>query len=45
MIYWINGAYGVDKSTIAECLKKKLTKAHIFDAEEVRNATITPMTK
>ena len=35
MIYWINGAYGVGKSTIAECLKKKLTKAHIFDAEEV----------
>ena len=24
-IYWINGAYGVGKSTIAECLKKKLT--------------------
>ena len=38
IIYWINGAYGVGKSTIAECLKKKLTKAHIFDAEEVGNA-------
>ena len=37
-IYWINGAYGVGKSTIAECLKKELTKAHIFDAEEVGNA-------
>jgi len=37
-IYWINGAYGVGKSTIAECLKKKLTKAHIVDAEEVGNA-------
>ena len=35
MIYWINGAYGIGKSTIAECLKKKLGKAHIFDAEEV----------
>lgn len=38
MIYWINGAYGIGKSTIAECLKKKLGKAHIFDAEEVGNA-------
>ena len=38
MIYWINGAYGVGKSTVAECLKKKLNKAHIFDAEEVGNA-------
>jgi len=37
-IYWINGAYGVGKSTIAECLQKKLGKAHIFDAEEVGNA-------
>ena len=38
MIYWINGAYGVGKSTIAECLLKKLNKAHIFDAEEIGNA-------
>ena len=38
MIYWINGAYGVGKSTVAEYLKKKLNKAHIFDAEEVGNA-------
>lgn len=38
MIYWLNGAYGVGKSTVAECLKSKLPKAHIFDAEEVGNA-------
>lgn len=38
MIYWINGAYGVGKSNVAEYLKKKLNKAHIFDAEEVGNA-------
>ena len=38
MIYWINGPYGVGKSTVAEVLQKKLHKAHIFDAEEVGNA-------
>ena len=38
MIYWINGPYGVGKSTVAEALQKKLPKAHIFDAEEVGNA-------
>ena len=38
MIYWINGAYGVGKSTVAEQLRAKLPKAHIFDAEEVGNA-------
>lgn len=38
MIYWINGAYGVGKSTVAEQLKMRLAKAHIFDAEEVGNA-------
>lgn len=38
MIYWINGSYGVGKSTIADCLKRRLGKAHIFDAEEVGNA-------
>ena len=32
MIYWINGAYGVGKSTVAEQLRAKLPKAHIFDA-------------
>ncbi len=35
MIYWINGAYGVGKSTIALELKKKLKKAIIYDAEEI----------
>ena len=51
MIYWINGAYGVGKSTVAEQLRAKLPKAHIFDAEEVGNAVrdnygdiIVPMT-
>jgi deoxyadenosine/deoxycytidine kinase len=38
MIYWINGPYGVGKSTVAEILQKKLPKAHIYDAEEVGNA-------
>lgn len=38
MIYWINGAYGIGKSTVAECLAKRLGKAYVFDAEEVGNA-------
>ena len=38
MIYWINGPYGVGKSTVAEALQKMLPKAHIYDAEEVGNA-------
>ena len=38
MIYWINGSYGVGKTTIAECLVKELKKAYIFDAEAVGNA-------
>lgn len=44
MIYWINGAYGVGKSTVAEQLRAKLPKAHIFDAEEVSmlSGTIIP---
>ena len=29
MIYWINGSYGVGKTTIAECLVKELKKAYI----------------
>ena len=37
-IYWLNGAYGIGKSTVAERLAKRLGKAHIFDAEEVGNA-------
>ena len=38
MIYWINGSYGVGKTTIAECLVKELKKAYIFDPEAVGNA-------
>lgn len=38
MIIWINGAYGVGKSTLAEALKNKIDNAMIFDAEEVGNA-------
>ena len=38
MIYWINGSYGVGKTTIAECLAKELKKAYIFNPEAVGNA-------
>ena len=38
MIYWINGSYGVGKTTIAEALVKKIKKAYIFDPEAVGNA-------
>lgn len=38
MIYWLNGAYGAGKSTVAEKLKERIGNAHIFDAEEVGNA-------
>ena len=38
MIYWLNGAYGAGKSTVADCLRELLPKAHIFDAEAVGNA-------
>ena len=37
-IYWLNGAYGIGKSTVAERLAKRLGKAYVFDAEEVGNA-------
>ena len=37
-IYWINGPYGVGKTSIANLLKNKLTKAYIFDPEQVGNA-------
>ena len=30
MIYWINGSYGVGKTTIAEALVKELNKAYIY---------------
>lgn len=38
MIYWINGPYGVGKTTIAKLLKERLKKAYIFDPELVGNA-------
>lgn len=38
MIIWINGPYGVGKSTLAEVLQKYLPNSFIFDAEQVGNA-------
>lgn len=38
MIIWINGPYGVGKSTLAEALRAKLPDSFLFDAEEVGNA-------
>ena len=38
MIIWINGPYGIGKTTLAEELCKKLPDGFIFDAEEVGNA-------
>ena len=35
MIYWLNGAYGVGKTTVAEALQPLLRNAHIFDPEMV----------
>ena len=37
-IYWLNGAFGIGKSTVADCLAKRLGRAHVFGAEEVGNA-------
>ena len=37
MIYWLNGAYGVGKTTVAEALQPLLRNAHIFDPEMVGN--------
>ena len=33
MIYWLNGAYGVGKTTVTGRLVKKLRNAHVFDPE------------
>ena len=33
MIYWINGSYGVGKTTIAEALVKKLKKTYVIKIE------------
>lgn len=38
MILWINGPYGVGKSTLAEQLHQMRLHSFIFDAEEVGNA-------
>lgn len=38
MILWINGPYGVGKSTLAEALHKVLPDSFMFDAEQVGNA-------
>lgn len=38
MILWINGPYGVGKSTLAEELHRRNPHSFIFDAEEVGNA-------
>ena len=35
MLYWLNGAYGVGKTTVAKRLQARLTNAHIFDPELV----------
>ena len=37
MIYWLNGAYGVGKTTVAEALQPQLHNAHIFDPELIGN--------
>ena len=37
MIYWLNGAYGVGKSTVADSLRPLLRNAHIFDPELLGN--------
>ena len=31
MIYWINGRYGVGKTTIAECLAKEIKNKFLCD--------------
>ncbi len=38
MIYWINGPYGVGKSTLAKYLHSQNPNSFIFDAEVVGNA-------
>ena len=38
MILWLNGPYGVGKSTLAEALRAMRPDSMIFDAEQVGNA-------
>ena len=38
MIIWINGPYGVGKSSLAENLHERNPHSFIFDAEAVGNA-------
>lgn len=38
MIIWINGPYGVGKSTLAEELQRRIEDSFLFDAEKVGNA-------
>jgi len=38
MIIWLNGAYGVGKTTVAEILAGKLENSLLFDAEAVGDA-------
>ena len=38
MILWLNGPYGVGKSTLAEALRAMLPDSMVFDAEQVGNA-------
>lgn len=45
MIIWINGPYGVGKSTLAEALREKLPNSFIFDAELVGDAVRENMPK
>ena len=35
MIIWLNGSFGVGKTTIAENLKEKMTNSIIYDPEKV----------
>lgn len=37
MIYWLNGAYGVGKTTVAKRLLPLLRNAHLYDPELVGN--------
>ncbi len=38
MVVWLNGPYGVGKSTLAEKLRERVPDSFVFDAEEVGNA-------